>query len=125
MTMEAAGGDLLSSLIGLLMLFCLGVLYFLPTIIAVRQKAHYLSAAALVNFFFGLTIIGWVIALVLALSTAPPMVRVEQPERLIPATERGWYPDPCGRYEYRFYDGEFWTNNVSSAGVQGADPVPV
>ncbi len=33
----------------------------------------------------------------------------------------GWYPDPMGRHEYRWYDGNAWTDNVSSNGVQSVD----
>lgn len=33
-----------------------------------------------------------------------------------------WYPDPFGRYEHRFWDGQQWTHHVVSSGVQQADP---
>lgn len=33
----------------------------------------------------------------------------------------GWYPDPQGRYEQRYYDGQAWTAQVQSAGVSGYD----
>lgn len=33
-----------------------------------------------------------------------------------------WYPDPSGRYEYRYWDGSKWTDNVSRAGVTYKDP---
>ncbi len=35
----------------------------------------------------------------------------------------GWYPDPGGRHELRYYDGREWTEHVSSHGRQGTDPV--
>lgn len=35
----------------------------------------------------------------------------------------GWYPDPSGRHEHRYWDGTRWTESVSNAGVQSADPV--
>jgi uncharacterized protein YxjI len=34
----------------------------------------------------------------------------------------GWYPDPYGRHESRWYDGHQWTEHVSSHGRQGVDP---
>lgn len=37
-------------------------------------------------------------------------------------TTPGWYPDPAGRYEYRFWDGSDWTANVSRSGEQLTDP---
>lgn len=33
----------------------------------------------------------------------------------------GWYPDPFGRYETRYWDGRAWTANVSTRGVPGMD----
>jgi hypothetical protein len=35
----------------------------------------------------------------------------------------GWYPDPTGRADQRYWDGNAWTENVSRAGVQGTEPV--
>jgi hypothetical protein len=34
----------------------------------------------------------------------------------------GWHPDPSGRYEHRWWDGERWTEAVSTAGATFADP---
>jgi uncharacterized protein YxjI len=34
----------------------------------------------------------------------------------------GWYPDPSGRHELRWYDGIQWTERVSSHGREGTDP---
>lgn len=34
-----------------------------------------------------------------------------------------WYPDPTGRHEHRYYDGNAWTDHVSDDGVQSRDPV--
>lgn len=39
-----------------------------------------------------------------------------------------WYPDPSGRHEHRFWDGERWTAHVADNGVTGVDggaPQPV
>lgn len=33
----------------------------------------------------------------------------------------GWYPDPYGRHEMRFWDGTVWSENVSDRGVNGVD----
>ncbi len=33
----------------------------------------------------------------------------------------GWHPDPYGRNEYRYWDGQQWTSAVSSGGVQATD----
>lgn len=34
-----------------------------------------------------------------------------------------WYPDPTQRHEYRYYDGNAWTDHVSDHGVTGTDPI--
>jgi uncharacterized protein YxjI len=34
-----------------------------------------------------------------------------------------WYPDPTGRHEHRYWDGNAWTDHVSDRGVTGSDPV--
>ncbi len=33
-----------------------------------------------------------------------------------------WYPDPWGRHEHRYYDGQNWTEHVASHGRQSVDP---
>jgi uncharacterized protein YxjI len=34
----------------------------------------------------------------------------------------GWYPDPFGRHESRYWDGRQWTEHVASHGRQAVDP---
>lgn len=34
-----------------------------------------------------------------------------------------WHPDPQGHHQLRWWDGEAWTDNVSSNGVASLDPV--
>ena len=33
-----------------------------------------------------------------------------------------WYPDPYGRFEYRFHNGSAWTADVSTQGIRYVDP---
>lgn len=35
----------------------------------------------------------------------------------------GWYPDPAGRHESRWFDGTQWTDHVASNGRQQVDPL--
>ena len=35
----------------------------------------------------------------------------------------GWYPDPTGRHERRYWDGATWTDHVVNGGTQSLDPV--
>ncbi len=52
---------------------------------------------------------------------AEPAVAEEAPaaESAVPA---GWYADPSGRFELRYWDGAAWTEHVSRAGQQFTDP---
>lgn len=35
----------------------------------------------------------------------------------------GWHPDPYGRFEYRWWDGQQWSGHVADGGAQFEDPV--
>jgi hypothetical protein len=54
-------------------------------------------------------------------AVAEPMVAEAAPaaESTVPA---GWYADPSGRFELRYWDGTAWTEHVSRAGQQFTDP---
>jgi len=39
------------------------------------------------------------------------------------ASPARWLPDPLGRHELRYWDGQRWTEHVSDSGVVAADPV--
>jgi hypothetical protein len=39
-----------------------------------------------------------------------------------PAVPAGWYADPAGRFELRYWDGSTWSEHVSRAGQQFTDP---
>jgi len=34
-----------------------------------------------------------------------------------------WHPDPSGRHQLRYWDGESWTEHVSDAGAPSQDPL--
>jgi hypothetical protein len=36
----------------------------------------------------------------------------------------GWYPDPSGRHQYRFFSGYDWTADVVDNGVHASEPLP-
>ncbi len=59
-----------------------------------------------------------VAAPVLAAATPAPEPE-PTPEPAVPA---GWYADPSGRFELRYWDGAAWTEHVSRAGQQFTDP---
>jgi hypothetical protein len=39
------------------------------------------------------------------------------------APPAGWYPDPSGRHQYRFFNGHDWTADVVDNGVHSAEPL--
>lgn len=55
-------------------LFLVLYIYFLPTITAIKKNSPYKTAAIIVNVLFGVTLLGWIIALVLASKQPPPPV---------------------------------------------------
>jgi len=40
-----------------------------------------------------------------------------------PLLDQGWYADPTGRYEARFWNGQKWTGHISHYGATGKDPI--
>ena len=38
-----------------------------------------------------------------------------------PMPPAGWYADPSGRHEYRYWDGTYWTAGVADGGIAAAD----
>lgn len=46
----------------------------------------------------------------------------EEPAAAESAVPAGWYADPSGRFELRYWDGAAWTEHVSRAGQQETDP---
>jgi hypothetical protein len=49
----------------------------------------------------------------------PAAESAQAAESAVPA---GWYADPSGRFELRYWDGTAWTEHVSRAGQQFTDP---
>ncbi|MFZ8998733.1 MAG: DUF2510 domain-containing protein [Ilumatobacteraceae bacterium] len=45
-----------------------------------------------------------------------------QPVATSAGAPAGWYADPSGRFELRYWDGGQWTEHVSRAGQQFTDP---
>ena len=41
-----------------------------------------------------------------------------------PSPNAQWATDPTGRHEFRMFDGQRWTANISDRGVSGWDPMP-
>jgi hypothetical protein len=60
-------------------LLVLFALYWLPTLVAVARQSPAALGVAALNFFLGWTVIGWILALVLALASSggPHIVVIE------------------------------------------------
>lgn len=43
--------------------------------------------------------------------------------RTTPVSPAGWYADPNGRYDLRYWDGSAWSPHVAAGGVVSADPL--
>ena len=52
---------------------------------------------------------------------APAPAPAYAPAPAAPAVPSGWYADPAGRFELRYWDGGAWTEHVSRAGQQFTD----
>ena len=52
------------------------VIYLLPTIIAIKRNGPQMAAAIIVNLIFGFTVVGWIVALILASKQPQPPVVV-------------------------------------------------
>lgn len=58
-----------------------------------------------------------------ATGMAPISAATQQPvAAATPAVPAGWYADPAGRFDLRYWDGNTWTEHVSRAGQQYTDP---
>ncbi|HYN35254.1 MAG TPA: DUF2510 domain-containing protein [Ilumatobacteraceae bacterium] len=55
-------------------------------------------------------------------AAAAPVAAPEPAPAAEPAVPAGWYADPSGRYELRYWDAAAWTEHVSRAGQQFTDP---
>ena len=53
--------------------------------------------------------------------SAPQVTAPASPAPVV-TTPAGWYPDPSGRFEMRYWDGTAWTEHVSRQGQQFTDP---
>lgn len=52
----------------------------------------------------------------------PQPAAVSAPAPVTPTVPAGWYADPAGRYELRYWDGSQWTEHVARGGAQYTDP---
>lgn len=68
---------------GAALLIVILVLYFVPTLIAWARHVPNLGSVVVIDVFLGWTLIGWVVALAMAVRTVPPTVL---PSKIPPRT---------------------------------------
>jgi hypothetical protein len=54
---------------------------------------------------------------------APDSVSAGGPPAHVAAPPPGWFPDPAGRFDHRWWDGARWTETVSRGGSTTSDPI--
>lgn len=54
---------------------------------------------------------------------APGPVAAPAPVAAPSAPAGAWHPDPTGRHQMRWFDGQQWTPSVSDGGVTATDPI--
>jgi hypothetical protein len=52
-----------------------------------------------------------------------PQPPIERSPDLVADVPSGWYDDPSGRHQQRYWSEGAWTAHVSDRGVTGTDPV--
>lgn len=88
-----------SSGIGAIGLIIIIPLYFLPTIIAFSRKVTNVGSVLVINFFLGWSVIGWIVALAMAVkSKTPQVVVVTSPMPLPGCTKCGTALTPGQQY---------------------------
>jgi Protein of unknown function (DUF2510) len=96
----------------------------LQTIIVIAVAGGFIAgliAASRGLSFLGFFILGTLfplIGIVLALIAQGP----GKWAHLTPAPGQGWWPDPTGRFEHRWFDGNHWTRHVGRNGARYEDP---
>jgi hypothetical protein len=83
------------------------VLYFLPTIAVYHYKRREPGPVLVINLQLGWTLVGWVVAMAMAVSTQYGYMVDESPEGPVPA---GWYKDEDG--DLRWWTGTEWTDHT-------------
>lgn len=107
--------------IGLIVILAVG-LYFLPTIIGATRKVVNIGSVFAINLLLGWSLIGWAVALAMALRTNPPYAYPQWQQANVPgqpvpapAAQPGWYPDGSGGA--RWWDGRAWTGHYRAPGT--------
>jgi hypothetical protein len=130
--MDLGGPELLL----ILAILAVGVVGLVATVIGVARAARNGDsgwiAGIVVGWFLGF---GWIVAIVYLVAVDGPRARDRAGYLATPAPPppgarpspavqpAGWFPDPSGRCDQRYWDGQRWTEHVLRGDVQGTDPL--
>jgi hypothetical protein len=88
--------------LGVILLFCCILPYFLPTIIAFARNKDNAVGIFVLNFFLGWTFIGWIASLIWALSSnTRPIVNVYNTGPVYPPPPGQYYPPESYPSDYQ------------------------
>lgn len=111
--------------------------YMLPWAISASRGARKSAGVFWVNLLAGWTCLGWIVALVMAFDRhryvpvsstvtvyTPPAASLPMAAPAMqPPVEGRWHPDPTGRHQLRWWDGQVWTERVMDGDTETVDPL--
>jgi hypothetical protein len=120
----------------LFIIFVVGLAFLVITIYAAVRAGQNDDMGWLVGIILGWVIgMGWLIGLIYLMSVDPQRaganpsetfygrMRGAPPADPSASAPAGWYADPAGRHEQRYWDGAQWTQHVTDGGRPSTDPV--
>ena len=99
------------------------VVDFLPTIIAALRSTATTGQVFLINLLLGWSLIGWIVALVMACASDGTVAQLPWPGPPGSVPDPGWYPDPIRAGYERYWDGLQW--NMHPQGIRPAVWQPI
>jgi hypothetical protein len=119
----------------ILLIVVVALVGLVPTVIGISRAASNNDTGWLVGIILGWLLlgVGWIVAIVYLATVDGPRRRDQQrfgwstpapppPGTPLPAVQpAGWFPDPSGRCDQRYWDGQRWTEHVMRGSSQGID----